>query len=70
MLTLCATLRFFQKPINYYARHSELTYERHSFSCLASRRKKCKVTHPIVQTRKEETAACNKTIQNKNQRGE
>ena len=39
MLALCATLRLFQKPINYYARHSELTYERHRFSCLASRRK-------------------------------
>ena len=30
-LALCAILRFFQKPINFSARHSELTYERHIF---------------------------------------
>ena len=66
MITICATI-----PVNYSARHSELTYERHIFlPASPAEEKSAKLHTQTVQNRKEETAAYIKTIQNKNQRGE
>ncbi len=67
---LC-NLTIFPKAINFIASFSELTYERHNLLPASPAEENCHTNTPsTVQTRKEETAACNKTIQNKDQKGE